>query len=65
MARNPTPQESFVLRIWKEPGRSDWRGWVQHTRSGESAVVRSVKELVAFLEERTGRLSESGQRGLK
>ncbi len=65
MPQEPVQQESFVLRIWKERDRSGWRGWVQHTRSGESALVQSVEELLEFLECRTGRLNDSARKGLR
>ena len=65
MDRRSTQQESFIVRIWRETGHCGWRGWVQHTRSGESAALRSVQELVAFFEQRTGRLDDTQQQGLK
>ncbi len=65
MAGNTARQESFIFRIWREEGQPDWRGWVQHARSGESIVIRSVAELVAFLESRCGKLDNGGSWGLK
>lgn len=65
MDKNAARQESFVLRIWREQSRPGWRGWVQHARSGESAVVHSLAELVAFLEDRCGRLEDDKPQGLK
>jgi hypothetical protein len=54
-------RHSFVVRIWREGGRAGWRGWVQHTRSGESAAVQDVNELLAFVERRTGTLRRGTQ----
>jgi hypothetical protein len=66
-------RSSFVIRIWWE--QSDmaaadppaWRGWVQHTHSGEAAYVRSLEELIRFLERWAGKLarSDKGKAGLK
>ena len=58
-------RDSFVVRIWREEGRSEWRGWVQHAGTGESVVVRNVDELVAFIERWTGELTGTGRKGLK
>lgn len=49
-------RHSFVVRIWQEEGRATWRGWVEHTRTGEAAFVQELAELVSFIEARTGRL---------
>lgn len=58
-------RHSFVVRIWQEEGHSGWRGWVQHTRSGDAAFVQSLGELLAFVERRTGALKEKVQKRLK
>jgi len=47
---------SFVVRIWQEESSSGWRGWVENTRTGDSAFVQQVDELLAFIEDRTGKL---------
>jgi hypothetical protein len=65
MGGQPTQHESFIVRIWHEEDQPGWRAWIQHTRSGESTVVRSVQELVAFFELRTGRLDDTQRQGLK
>ena len=49
-------RESFVIRIWRERDCPDWRGWVQHARSGEAVFVKELDELLAFVERRTGKL---------
>lgn len=55
--------DSFVLRIWWEQagasadGPFTWRGWVQHVPSGEAAHVQDLAALLAFIEQRAGRLS--------
>lgn len=50
MREEPTQTDSFVLRIWRQRDQQDWRGWVQHTRTGESAVVQDMDQLAAFIE---------------
>lgn len=57
MRPDPSPdRHSFVIRIWQDRNTSDWRGWVQHVPSGESAPVCGVDELIAFIERHTGKL---------
>jgi hypothetical protein len=54
------PRNSFVIRIWWEQAgdsQSIWRGWVQHTRSGEATYVQDLEELLAFIERWAGKLS--------
>lgn len=46
---------SFVVRIWWErgdPGQAagQWRGWIQHVRSGHQIYFVSLRDLVAFIE---------------
>lgn len=65
MRRPAVQHESFILRIWQAVDQPSWRGWVQHTGSGESTVVRTVQELVAFIEQRTGKLDDSQRHGLQ
>ena len=60
-----TVRHSFVVRLWREEGSSGWRGWVLHTRSGESTASQDLKELLAFVERRTGRLSGSMEKRLR
>jgi hypothetical protein len=45
-----TQTDTFVLRIWRQRGQQGWRGWVQHTRTGESVAVQDMDQLVAFVE---------------
>jgi hypothetical protein len=49
-------RHSFVIRIWREEGNAGWRGWVEHTRTGETSFVQELDELLAFIECRTGKL---------
>ena len=58
-------RDSFLVRIWCETGRADWKGWVQHTRSGEAVSVRSRDELWTFLERHSGELPDPPRKGLK
>jgi len=63
MASSHQLHSSFVIRIWWEQtsdtgdGHSLWRGWVQHTRSGEAAYVQDLEGLLDFIEHWTGKLS--------
>jgi len=52
-------REVFIVRIWREAGQSAWRGWVKHVHTGEEVCVHSQDELIAFIESRAGRLSDS------
>lgn len=65
MIRQTAHQESFIVRIWQEEGQDGWRAWVQHPRSGESTVVRTVAELTAFFAQWTGKLDDTPQQWLK
>ena len=65
MIKKRVQRESFVVRIWQEPSRPEWKGWVQHVRSGDSAALQNLGELVTFIERWTARLSMEDQQGLK
>jgi hypothetical protein len=58
-------RDSFVVRIWHEPGRPGWRGWVQHAGGGESATFEHWQELLAFLERWVEVVDEPRQPGLR
>ena len=58
-------RHSFVLRLWREEGNSGWRGWVQHARSGDSAFIGELEELLSFVEHRAGKLSDAVPKKLK
>jgi hypothetical protein len=65
-------RHSFVVRIWREVGPPNWRGRVQHTRTGDAVLFRELDELLAFIEDRTGGWadqsppnSEVGRKGIK
>jgi hypothetical protein len=62
MSGEQRQSDSFVLRIWWEEGEASpvWRGWVQHATSGESNYFDQITELLAFVETRTGSLTEGG-----
>ena len=65
MTPNPKQRSTFVLRIWREEkdGREQtvWRGWVQHVRSGEEVYVQDLTNLIHFMEQRTGKLTDEHQ----
>lgn len=66
IAQHPSVvRHSFVVRIWREEDRPEWRGWVQHAGSGESAYVQGLDELLAFIEGRSGSLTGPGQERLR
>jgi hypothetical protein len=65
MEQKTAHRDTFIVRIWREEGSPEWKGWVQHVRTGDSAPVHSLDELVAFIECRTGKLTDSGRKGLK
>lgn len=58
-------RDAFVVRIWRENGERSWQGWVQHAGTGESASVRRIDELLAFIEKRAGKLSEATRKGIR
>jgi hypothetical protein len=57
MKKQKTCRESFVLRFWRQEGSPEWPGRVQHARTGESATVHELGELLAFIERRVGKLT--------
>jgi len=57
-------RHSFIVRIWREGDGPKWRGWVQHTRTQESAAIEDLEALLAFIERRAGRLTGGDQKGL-
>ena len=65
MKEGVAQRDSFVVRIWRKKGQSDWQGWVQHSRTGESAPVRNLDELLSFIERWAGKLMRAPRRGLK
>lgn len=52
MREEPTQTDSFVLRIWRQRGQQGWRGWVQHARTGQSALIQGMGQLEVFIEDR-------------
>jgi hypothetical protein len=43
-------RHSFVIRIWRQANSLEWKGWVQHANSGESARIDSFTDLLAFIQ---------------
>ena len=58
-------RNSFLVRIWRQPDQDEWRGWVQHIRTGESTFVHSLGELQAFMERWAGELQTPPRQGLR
>ena len=52
-------RHSFVVRIWREVGHNQWRGWVQHIRTGDERLVEEMDQLLAFIECRTKAVARS------
>lgn len=48
-----TVRHSFVVRIWREVDHNQWRGLVQHVRTGDELLVQELDQLLAFIEHRT------------
>ena len=65
VGRGTIVRHSFVVRVWREAGRPEWRGWVQHAGTRESTYVQSLEELLAFIEGRTGKLAGRGRERLR
>jgi hypothetical protein len=66
MTSTQRPGGSFVIRIWHDEAdageaRPRWRGWVQHTRSGESVYVQDLKDMFDFIERWTGPLDTADE----
>jgi hypothetical protein len=55
MARTAIQRDSFILRIWREGESQAWKGWVQHTSSGATTPIHTPADLLAFIEQHTGR----------
>jgi len=51
---------AFILRIWwEEHAHPTWRGWVQHTATGEYRYFQHLGDLLAFVEHHTGSLAQA------
>jgi hypothetical protein len=48
-----TEREAFVLRLWREtPGNQNWRGQLQHVRTGEVIAFQDVEELFDYIRQK-------------
>lgn len=45
----PDSYISFVVRLWREPARGDWRGEVEHIQSGTRWSFVSLAHLLDFV----------------
>ena len=54
-----TVRDSFVVRIWREVDHNQWRGWVQHIRTGDELLAQEMDQLLAFIECRTKGVAQS------
>ena len=62
---------SFIVRIWWEHSGADrqvhqWRGWIQHVRTGKQIPFHSMDDLTQFIEQELGILPapEEASQGL-
>ena len=65
MINSQAQRESFIVRIWQEYGQSEWKGWVQHVCSGDSASLQDLQDLMSYLERWTARPAREEKRGLR
>ena len=43
-------REAFVLRLWREtPGSQEWRGQLQHVRTGEISAFQDLEEMFDYI----------------
>lgn len=61
MAEPALTSQSFIVKIWLEEiaedaGRVVWRGHVTHVPSGERCYLKSLDDVVAFIEPFVARL---------
>ena len=54
MDQNSGKRHSFILRIWREAGFREWKGWIQHARSGESTNIQTSTDLLSFIDKYKG-----------
>ena len=65
MIDSPAYRESFIVRIWREKGQPEWQGWVQHVRSGDSAPLQDLQDLISYLERWTAKPAKEEKKGLR
>jgi hypothetical protein len=65
MVNSREHRESFIVRIWQEQGQPEWKGWVQHVRSGESAFLENLDDLSTLVKRWTLGLAGQKPQGLR
>lgn len=65
MDRDPVQRESFIVRVWWQQRQVTPEVWVQHIRSGESAIIHDLKDVIAFIERWTPRPAAKDGQGLR
>ena len=63
--REPAQRESFIVRVWWKPGQAAHEVWIQHVRSGETAVVHDLDQAAAFIERWAPLPAEKDRQGLR
>jgi hypothetical protein len=57
MISNDSPQDTFVLRFWRElpngepPHRPRWRGRIEHLQSGQALAFDDPDQVLEFVDQ--------------
>ena len=46
----PVANDSFIVRVWREPASGTWRGQIVHLPGQESAYFATLAQALAFIE---------------
>ena len=64
-SREPAQRESFIVRVRWKPERVIHEMWIQHVRLGETTVVHSLDQAMAFIERWTTAPAAEDRQGLR
>ena len=64
-SQEPAQRESFIVRVRWQPGQAVHEVWIQHVRSGETAVVHGLDQVVVFMERWAPLPAEKDRHGLR
>jgi hypothetical protein len=56
MTQGGRNRHSFILRIWQEGENQEWKGWMQYANNGETSPLRTLADVLVFIERHTGEL---------
>jgi hypothetical protein len=48
MIHRRAQRESFIVRIWREKGQSEWKGRVQHVPLDDSVPLKDLQDLAGW-----------------